>query len=35
LEANKNAGIPNVLAVVSLVSIPALGGFSASKAAAH
>jgi NAD(P)-dependent dehydrogenase (short-subunit alcohol dehydrogenase family) len=35
LEANKNAAIVNVLAVVSLVSIPGLGGYSASKAAAH
>ena len=35
LEANKNGAIVNVLAVVSLVSIPGLGGYSASKAAAH
>ena len=35
LEANQNGAIVNVLAVVSLVSIPALGGYSASKAAAH
>src|SRR5436190_1103684 len=35
LEANKNSAIVNVLAVVSLVSIPGLGGYSASKAAAH
>ena len=35
LEANQNSAIVNVLAVVSLVSIPGLGGYSASKAAAH
>jgi NAD(P)-dependent dehydrogenase (short-subunit alcohol dehydrogenase family) len=35
LEANKNGAIVNVLAIVSLVSIPGLGGYSASKAAAH
>ncbi len=35
LEANKNGAIVNVLAIVSLVSIPSLGGYSASKAAAH
>lgn len=35
LEANGNGAIVNVLAVVSLVSIPGLGGYSASKAAAH
>jgi NAD(P)-dependent dehydrogenase (short-subunit alcohol dehydrogenase family) len=35
LEANKNGAIVNMLAVVSLVSIPGLGGYSASKAAAH
>jgi len=33
LEANRNSAIVNVLAVVSLVSIPGLGGYSASKAA--
>jgi len=31
----QNGAIVNVLAVVSLVSIPGLGGYSASKAAAH
>jgi len=35
LEANKDGAIVNVLAIVSLVSIPGLGGYSASKAAAH
>lgn len=35
LETNKNGAIVNVLAVVSLVSSPGLGGYSASKAAAH
>src|SRR4051794_39547295 len=35
LDANGNGAIVNVLAVVSLVSIPGLGGYSASKAAAH
>ncbi len=35
LEANRNGAIVNVLAIVSLVSIPGLGGYSASKAAAH
>lgn len=35
LEANTNGAIVNVLAVVSLVSIPGLGGYSASRAAAH
>src|SRR3954464_4211872 len=35
LEANKSSAIVNVLAIVSLVSIPGLGGYSASKAAAH
>jgi len=35
LEANGNSAIVNVLAIVSLVSIPSLGGYSASKAAAH
>src|SRR4029079_615733 len=35
LEANKYGAILNVLAVVSLVSIHGLGGYSASKAAAH
>ena len=35
LEANKNGAIVNVLAIISLVSIPGLGGYSASKAAAH
>jgi NAD(P)-dependent dehydrogenase (short-subunit alcohol dehydrogenase family) len=35
LAANKNGAIVNVLAVFSLVSIPGLGGYAASKAAAH
>lgn len=35
LEGNKNGAIVNMLAVVSLVSIPGLGGYSASKAATH
>ncbi len=35
LEANKPAAMVNVLSVVSLASMPPLGGYSASKAAAH
>ncbi|MDX1931262.1 MAG: SDR family oxidoreductase [Capsulimonadales bacterium] len=35
LEANGGGAIVNVLSVVSLASMPALGGYSASKAAAH
>jgi short-subunit dehydrogenase len=35
LERAPQGGIVNVLSVVSLASMPALGGYSASKAAAH
>lgn len=35
LEANKPSTIVNLLSVVSLASMPGLGGYSASKAAAH
>jgi len=35
LEVNKNGTIVNVLSVVAFASMPGLGGYSASKAAAH